>query len=244
MARTGLLRLWLAIVVSFASRVLDLLIPPRCAGCGERESWLCPTCAAGLPRPEGRRCRVCALALRGDVQVCADCYRDPPPIERVRAAFRHEGLARQLVLDLKYRRQRHLAPTLGGLLAAAAPRDVDAVVPIPLHPARRRERGFNQSELLAVELGRRLRRPVVGETVRRTRDTAQQTGLSPRERLANVRGAFAVDGRLDGGRLLLVDDVCTTGATLYACAGALRAAGAASVVAAVFTRASYGVIEP
>ena len=229
--------------MSFAARVLDLLLPPRCAGCGERESWLCPACADRMPRLGDQRCRVCARQLAGDVQVCADCYRAPPPVERVHAAFRHDGLARQLVLDLKYRHRRHLAPDLGRLLALAAPGQIDALVPVPLHPRRRRERGFNQSELLARELSRRLGRPLLADRVRRTRDTAQQTGLSPRERLANVRGAFAIAGRLDGQRLLLVDDVCTTGATLYACAGALRAAGARSVVAAVFTRATYGVTD-
>jgi ComF family protein len=227
--------------------MLDLLLPPRCAGCGERESWLCPACAAGLAPLGDRRCRLCAAPLGGDVTLCADCYRDPPPLERVQAAFRHEGLARELVLDLKYRGHRHLAPVLGELLAASAPRaveGVDGLVPVPLHPQRRRERGFNQSELLAEELGRRLRLPLVASSLRRTRDTAQQTGLSPGERRANVRGAFAVEGRLDGQRLLLVDDVCTTGATLYACARALRGAGAAAVAAAVFTRANYGVTEP
>src|SRR5262249_21150295 len=153
----GLLRLSLAIVVSLAARVLDLLLPPRCAGCGERESWLCTACAVGLPRLDGPRCRVCAVALAGGGSLCADCHRAPPPPELVRAAYRHEGLARRLVLDLKYRRHRHLAPTLGALLAASVPRDVDALVPVPLHPRRRRERGFNQSELLAGELARRLR---------------------------------------------------------------------------------------
>jgi ComF family protein len=227
--------------VSLASRVLDLVLPPRCAGCGERESWLCPSCASGLPRVDGPRCRVCAAGLTADVSLCPDCYRDPPPLERVVAAFRHEGLARRLVLDLKYRRHRHLAGPLGALLAAAAPTGVDAVVPVPLHPLRRRERGFNQSELLALEVGRRLDRPLAADALRRTRDTPRQTGLSPRERLANVRGAFAAGARLDGRRLLLVDDVCTTGATLYACAGALRRAGASAVVAAVVTRANYSV---
>ena len=159
------------------------------------------------------------------------------------AALRHDGVARQLLLGLKYRGGRHLVGPLAELVAPIVPAGTDVLVPVPLHEGRLRQRGFNQSELLARELGRRARRPVLDGALTRVRETPSQTGLSPAERVANVRGAFAAAERLDGQHVLLVDDVCTTGATLYACARTLKRAGAASVSAIVATRATYGVVE-
>jgi ComF family protein len=174
---------------------------------------------------------------------CAECYRDPPPVARVHAALRHHGLARELVLALKYRRGKHLVEPLADLIAPIAPHDIDVLVPVPLHTRRLRERGFNQSELLALALGRRSGRPVASNALVRLRETPSQAGLSPDERARNVRGAFAAPERLPGRSVLLVDDVCTTGATLYACARALERGGAATVQAIVATRAAYGVVE-
>jgi ComF family protein len=230
--------------VSLATRLLDLIVPPRCAGCGRRDTWLCPSCRAELPRLPDRSCRVCAAPVAGAVHRCAECYRDPPPVARVHAALRHDGVARQLVLGLKYRRGKHLVQPLVDLIAPITPDDVDVLVPVPLHERRLRERGFNQSELLAVELARRTARPVAGDALARVRETSSQAGLSPGERVENVRGAFAASARLDGRSVLLVDDVCTTGATLYACARALKRSGAATVQAVVATRAVYGVVDP
>ena len=220
-----------------AARALDLLLPSRCLGCRTRGSWLCPGCADDLPRLAGPGCRVCAAPLAGTL-VCPDCYRDPPGFDSLRAPWRHEGLARELVHALKFGRQRHLAPILARLAAGALdPAEPPAaVVAVPLHPERQRERGFNQAALLAQGLGAALGVPV-REALVRTRPTASQTGLSPAERASNVRGAFAAVEPLPGARLLLVDDVCTTGATLGAAARALRRAGAARVDALVVTRA-------
>jgi ComF family protein len=232
-----------AILLTITAWLLDLLVPPRCVGCGGRDSWLCRVCRADLPLLPERSCRVCAVPLVGPVERCPSCYRDPPPVARVHAALRHDGVARQLVLGLKYRGGRHLVEPLAELIAPIVPSGADALVPVPLHEGRLRQRGFNQSELLARELGRRVRRTVLAGALERVRETPSQTGLSPAERVENVRGAFAAVDRLDGRHVLLVDDVCTTGATLYACARTLRRAGAASVHAVVATRATYGVID-
>jgi ComF family protein len=229
--------------VSVAARLLDLLVPPRCVGCGGRDSWLCRSCRADLPMLPEQSCRVCAAPLAGPVQRCPSCYRTPPPVGRVHAALRHDGVARQLVLGLKYRGGRHLVAPLADLVAPIVPGGVDLLVPVPLHESRLRQRGFNQSELLAREVGKRTRRPVLVGALERVRETPSQTGLSPAERVENVRGAFAAVDRLDGRHVLLVDDVCTTGATLYASARALKRAGAASVQALVATRAVYGVVD-
>jgi ComF family protein len=146
-------------------------------------------------------------------------------------------VARELVHELKYRGRRHLAAVMADLAAPLLPAECNAVVCVPLHAERERLRGFNQSHLLAVELARRAERPYLPNALARNRDTPSQTGLSPDDRVANVRGAFVGTDALAGQRLALVDDVCTTGATLYACARALRRAGAGDVVAVVFTRA-------
>jgi ComF family protein len=229
--------------VSVAARLLDLLVPPRCVGCGGRDSWLCAGCRGELPALPEQSCRVCAAPVAGPVQRCPSCYRTPPPVARVHAALRHDGVARQLVLGLKYRGGRHLVAPLAELVAPIVPGGVDVLVPVPLHESRLRQRGFNQSELLAREIGRRTRRPVLVGALERVRETPSQTGLTPAQRVENVRGAFAAVDRLDGRHVLLVDDVCTTGATLYASARALKRAGAASVQAIVATRAAYGVVD-
>lgn len=217
---------------------LDVALPPRCLGCGARDAWVCPDCAAGLPRLPRQRCQVCAAPLRG-VAVCPACYRRPPPFDRVDAPFRYDGLARDLVRGLKYHDQRHLAPILAGAMAGAlTDGTVDLVVPVPLHPTRRAERGFNQSELLAIHVAARLGLRCDPAALRRERPTRPQVELARAERAANVRGAFAASGRLDGRRALLVDDVYTTGATLSACAAALKQAGVVQVTCLVATRAS------
>jgi len=217
--------------------LLDLVIPPRCAGCGERDTWLCADCRAGLHRLPADRCRRCAQP-GVPTRVCGNCYASPPPFVAVDAPFIHDGLARQLVLDLKYHGHRHLAGPLAELAAAAAPRDVEAVVPVPLHERRRAERGFNQSELLAAGVARAVGVPALPDALRRTRETRPQAGLSEAERIANVRGAFVPTAKLSRHRVLLVDDVCTTGATLAACARALHRAAVREVVALTVTRAA------
>jgi ComF family protein len=215
------------------ARLLDLVIPPRCVGCGGRDRWLCLDCQEGLPRLPDEHCEQCALP-GVPTRFCACCYRDPPPFEQLRAPLLHAELARDLVLSLKYRGHRHLAPVLADLVKPLLPADVDVVVPVPLHPERLSTRGFNQSDLIA----RRLDLPLAPRLLTRTRATPPQTGLTQTERLANVRGAFAASDRLDGQTVLLVDDVCTTGATLSVCARTLRRAGAGRVLAVTVTRAA------
>jgi ComF family protein len=172
------------------------------------------------------------------VAVCPACYRRRPRFDKVAAPYLHEGLARDLVHALKYRGHRHVAPILAAAMADAAPADVDVVVAVPLHSNRRAERGFNQSELLARAAAGRLALPLRLDALRRERPTRPQVELAHDERAANVLGAFVAPVRLDGTRVLLVDDVCTTGATLDACAAALKRAGASRVACLVATRAS------
>jgi len=224
-------------VRELGARLLDLVIPPRCVGCGERDRWLCDECRTRLSALPAERCARCA-APGVPTHLCSACYRSPPPFDELRAPLLHDALARDLVLALKYRGHRHLAPILADIAAQCAPAGGEIVVPVPLHPTRRAERGFNQSELLAREIGARLGTPLAVDALTRQRETPSQTGLSAKEREANVRGAFVAPTRLDGRSVLLVDDVCTTGATLAACARTLKRAGAARVLAVTVTRAA------
>ena len=218
--------------------LLDVAVPPRCAGCGLRDCWLCEACIRRMPALPAEHCRVCAVPIASGVTLCPDCYRAPPAFARLDAPFVHDALAREVVHDLKYRGRRHLAPALARSMASALSETPDLVAPVPLHPSREMERGFNQSALLAFHIAALVRAPLQTDALRRTKPTPSQTGMSRKERIANVRGAFQATGPLATAHVLLVDDVCTTGATLAACARVLRRAGVGRVTAVVATRAS------
>ncbi len=200
-----------------------------------------PVCNACLRPPEPFsaewfcvRCRTPFLNSRplDEEGVCGLCRRGWTGFDAAYCFSAYEGKLRQLIHLFKYQRIRTLSRPLGEFLAMALPRDqrFDAVVPMPLHWWRHWRRGFNQSSLLAREIARRSGIPVIA-AVRRRRSTTSQAGLSNSARRANVSGAFAVRGRrgVRGLRLLLVDDVMTTGATASSCAAALKRAGAAHV---------------
>ncbi len=157
----------------------------------------------------------------------------------MRAPWIHAGLARALVHNLKFRGHRHLASVMADAMCPLLLPDVDLIVPIPLHRDRMSERGYNQAALLAREIGSRLLCDVELTLLLRIRSTRPQTGLAKSDRLINVRGAFALTGKVDPSKhVLLVDDVSTTGATLAACADALSRAGVRRISAIVATRAT------
>jgi ComF family protein len=218
-----------------------------------RESLIAPlngVVAVALAPACGACGRVLDAPLAGPV--CASCWAEvqplphadaaaEPPVDAWQAAGEYDGALRDIVHALKYDRRRSLARPLGILLrerAAHLLADADLVVPVPLHPWRRLRRGFNQADDLARRLG-----PRVCRALWRIRATPPQTGLGAAERRANVRGAFRISpfvpaARLRGARVVLVDDVRTTGATLRACATALKAAGAREVRAVTVARAA------
>lgn len=218
--------------------VLDAIVPRRCGLCGRFDTFLCAECAAGLPPARPPRCPTCcgSLAARRDCRRCAAVLVQP--LDGMRAPFLLEDSARRLVHALKYDGLSALAEPMGRLIAASL-HDwgirPDVVLPVPLHGSRRRWRGFNQSELVARSCAAATDLPMRADLLRRVRATPQQvraSGIEARE--ANVAGAFAATGAVTGQTVLLVDDVCTTGATLRACASALRAAGARRVYGLTF----------
>ena len=223
------------------SATLDFLFPRRCVGCEEEGSFLCTRCQATLPRLTAPYCRQCAQPLASS-DLCSRCREAPPPgLEGIRAPYLMDGTVRDCIHRLKYQDFRALGRVLGGLLGAyvtdlSLPASV--LVPVPLHPRRLRARGYNQAALLAREMGRQIGIPVAERAVHRSRAAPPQaTSSNLEERRRNVEGSFTVgDGSLAGSAVLLVDDVCTTGSTLSACAAALKAAGVSSVWAAAVAR--------
>ena len=206
---------------------LDLLLPLNCAVCGREGRLVCETCRDALPALREPYCVVCADP--GVTNVCRWCRYSPLDVDGIRVPYLFEGAVRELIYALKYGGIRAAAPDLGGLLAEyvesldIAP---SVLVPVPLHPRRERRRGYNQSELLAREIGLRTGLPVAYKLVRRIRDSPPQVemeGLGERRR--NVLGSFECPSEVNEGSVLLVDDVVTTGSTLSACAGALKGAG-------------------
>lgn len=176
-----------------------------------------------------------------ETPLCGACRMEETDFDRLRSFGAYDAELRALIVLLKYNGVLPLARPLAGWLALAAQTcpallEVDAIVPVPLYLARRRARGFNQAELLARQLARWTKLRVETRWLARVKDTPSQTGLTPAQRVENVRGAFAAHTKLDTARILLLDDVCTTGATLNACARALKQAGAKRVNALTVAR--------
>jgi ComF family protein len=232
----------------WVTAALDLVFPPLCPVCDEilgagRRDPLCGACWEGLERIAPPWCRCCGAPL-GVEGLCGACRSRRPRFAYARAALLYGDLAREAIHAFKFGGRRGLANPLGDLLAGlglsalpgAAP---DLLVPVPLHPRRARERGYNQALLLARRLERAWRVPVVADALVRAVPTLPQADLDAAARRRNVRDAFAVSQpeRIAGRHVVLVDDVLTTGATAGECARSLYRAGAAAVGVLTVARA-------
>ncbi len=222
-------------------RWLRACASPRCLVCRERGANgidLCHACAAALPW-SGNACRGCAIPLPGDDDRCGACLRRPSPLTEVHAAFLYGFPVDRLLPRFKFHRDLAAGALLGNCLAravASLPRP-DALVPIPLHRARLRERGYDQALELARPVSRHTGVPLRDDLLRRVCATAPQSRLDAKARRHNVRRAFAVTSTVPmPAHVVLIDDVMTTGATLHAAAIALRRAGVARVDAWVCAR--------
>ena len=227
---------------------LNVALPPLCPACRELvgSNGLCASCWSKLSLiapPYCERLGIPFVYDPGPGVLSMEAIADPPAYHRARAAVRYDDIARTLVHSLKYGDRLALAPTAGGWMARAGREllaDADALVPVPLHWRRLWARRFNQSALLAKAISETTGVPVADNALKRVKATAQQVGLSQKERASNVQGAFQVppEGRAEvkGRRLVLIDDVLTSGATADACARSLLRAGASNVDVVVFAR--------
>lgn len=222
--------------------VLDLVFPARCAACdAPGDSPFCALCAETLIAvPAG--CPVCGVPQDESLlpalkpRRCPHCRACPPRFVLAGAPYLHGGALAEAIYRLKYQRREDLGSALGVLFEACAVPKSDVLVPIPLHPRRLRQRGYDQARLLADGASKRFHLPVA-PLLRRVRETGQQVGRDRTARERSVRGAFAAKGDVLGARVCLIDDVLTTGATASAAAGALLDAGAARVEVRTLARA-------
>ena len=231
--------------------VVDYFLPPACAGCGgdageevrAGEGPVCPNCRLGLPPVPQPACARCGAPLgTGEAPSCLECAEWPNELASARAACLLESPARELVHALKYQGWRGVGDFMGAEMArraSAAERGADFVVPIPTSARNFRRRGYNQAEVIAAALAEEMGIPLLA-CLERRRQEGTQTALNPMQRRANVSGAFvmveACGDLVRGRRILLVDDVITTGATILAAVSALVLDGPATVAAYAFSR--------
>ncbi|MEJ2347029.1 MAG: ComF family protein [Gammaproteobacteria bacterium] len=212
------------------------LYPPVCVLCGQAGSGdrdLCPACLADLPFNHPA-CPRCAAPFAGATSgICGHCLHQPPQADAVFALLRYRSPVSELIRGLKFGGRLYVARLLGGLmaerLAARGTAVPERIIPVPLHPRRQRQRGFNQALELARPIARRLGAVLDHDTCRRTRNTRAQSELGARQRRTNVRGAFAATGRLEARHVAVVDDVITTGHTTDELARLLKTHGAERV---------------
>jgi competence protein ComFC len=228
----------------------SLFYPPVCAICLASvgpDEYLCDDCHAKTARIVPPFCATCSEPFSGTISgpfTCANCSHRRLYFEAAVAVYRSRGIIRRVVHNFKYGHQMHLRHLVGRWLCAALDddrlrrRQFDVIVPVPLHSARERERGFNQATLLAELLAERMS-VLIKPVLERVRYTTTQTAFDRSERMENLRGAFRLRRKMDvrGLRVLLIDDVLTTGATLSECARVLKKAGAVSIHAATAARA-------
>lgn len=232
--------------------LLDILFPPLCHLCRQfiraaGPVHICADCLSDIIPIDSPLCMVCGIPFLtegGSDHLCGVCRTAYPPFASARAAFRFDGSVRELIHRFKYNRKVQLRRPLGILTAGslgafAAETCADLLVPVPLHVRRLRERGYNQAVLLGEVLAKEWRLPLSRDNLCRIRWTEPQINLPAAERMSNVKGAFAVSRpeKLKGRRVILVDDVMTTGSTVTECAGVLRRAGAEEVFAVTVARA-------
>lgn len=233
------------LVKLFTKEMLDAVFPFVCLGCGREGSSMCADCLAGVPRlVPPRFCVVCA---EPDVLGrCGWCRATPVAVDGIRApyVYSRDSLVRRALIQFKFGDVRAMAAELAGHLAECMARygiTADAIAPVPSHPRRLRERGFNQAALLAIALGKATGLDVWESLLSRTSDAPSQLSVAGRvNRWTNVAGSFVCGERVDDLSLLLVDDIVTTGATMSACAGALKENGAREVWGLAVARTRSG----
>lgn len=248
--------------MTFLSGLIDLVFPPRCLVCGKKsEETFCRDCQEKIKRVSPPFCVSCGKKAEGVIvmpSLCGQCQVRPPCFSSARAIGGYEGTLREAIHKFKYQGKKRLAVSLGKLMVEhlrkekedfpqtpikehqfPSYQEIDYLIPVPLHPSRLRERGFNQSELLAEVIGKNLGTPLLNDTLLRIKATQSQTKLSPGERIKNVKGAFAIIEvqPFSNRTILLIDDMFTTGATINECAKVLSKAKVKKIAVLTLARA-------
>ena len=200
----------------------------------------CSECWSGIKKYTGPACRICATPLTSeDATICAECMKKPPLFSKAMSFGLYEDTLASAIHFFKFQRIRRLRRPLGDLLLSFDMSGIDALVPVPLSFRGLRERGFNQSLLLAKSLSDKTRVPVIMDGILKKKDTPAQIGLSKKERGLNLKGSFTAERNFSGMRLLLLDDVMTTGSTANECSKVLLRADAKEVLVLTLARANY-----
>ncbi len=215
---------------------LNILFPETCPSCAGRShdhsiAPFCSECWQSLAVYNGPKCQRCSKPLVSDVSIlCGECIQDEPAFTYADIFSLYDGPLKKAINLLKYHGVKRLSKPLSNLLSRIKLPQVDTVIPIPLHQKRLRQREYNQSALIAYHVAKRLERPLVTDCLIKIKDTPPQVGLSSKNRRLNIKNAFEVrSNNIKGGKILLIDDVVTTGATIRECSGVLKKAGVRSV---------------
>ena len=223
-----------------ANKVVNLFFPTVCAGCGNLGPMICKNCAEQFPWVNEPICQRCGHVLIHPANVCARCLSPSFHLHQVRAPLIYRDPIKSIIHKMKYSGYFALAKPLAQFMGAKWPEwdiEPDLIMPVPLHPRRKKRRGFNQSALLAIQLGQQLNLAISINGLKRIKNTLPQVGLSPEKRQENVHGAFVAASEVASGKqILLIDDVFTTGATMLAAAEELYSKGAKSVSAYCLAR--------
>jgi ComF family protein len=226
------------------AKLLLQLFPSTCPSCDSPSDSIssapfCKNCWSGIRRYVGPACAACATPFSSEnAVICGDCIKKPPLFSKAMSFGIYEGILAEAINRYKFHGIKRLAGPLGAFLLDFAPAGIDAVVPVPLSITGLRNRGFNQSLLLAKAFSDKKDIPLVMDGLLKCRETGPQIGLSAKERTKNLKDAFRTSRRFDGKRVLLVDDVMTTGSTANECAKQLLKAGAEDVSVLTLARAS------
>src|SRR5208337_5127954 len=222
--------------------LLILLFPSTCPVCGSdsdshRHNPVCSSCWEGIERHSGPACLICGLPLVSEYATyCESCMKAPQPFSKIICYGIYDGALRKAVHLLKFKGIKRLAQPIAALLSELTIPDADWIVPVPLHSKKLREREFNQTALIGRHLSRRSGIPLLLDILKKDKGTIPQTDVTGKERLKNVKNTFTADKSVNGLRLILVDDVITTGATVYECAKVLKKAGAESITVVALAR--------
>jgi len=226
------------------SKLLNILYPSRCPMCGSVSdvfsySPICSLCWSRIKKYTGPSCDICAMPFSSEyAKVCGRCLKKAPPFSMAVNYGLYEGVLAEAINQLKFHGLKRLSKPLGRLLHSMEIPVIDGIVPVPLNAKSLRERGFNQSLLIARVVSRIRKIPLLMDVLIKKKETPPQIGLSANERLLNLKDAFEVRGDIRGLRILLVDDVMTTGATVTECSKQLIKADAEDVIVLTLARSS------